>query len=124
MSISYQLHNVETYRKLSQHNTSGHVQLDLFDFSISGPEPDNEHLSEFTDLSDYGQGEGRFFFFNLSTTISTAQAVALVLGITAVLGSIAALAFFFMLNMGGGGKDDSSHGEHDLLDRLSGFNKN
>ncbi|TRY67170.1 hypothetical protein TCAL_03084, partial [Tigriopus californicus] len=69
----------------------------------------NDHLSDFTDLSDYDQGEGRLFF-NLSSTISTAQAVALVLGITAVLGSIAALFFFFMLNMNGGGTDDSSHG--------------
>lgn len=53
------------------------------------------------------EGAARLFFlvFNTSTTLTNAQAVALVLGLTALIGGIAAAAYFFLLTSGTG-----SHG--------------
>ena len=43
--------------------------------------------------------------FNTSNTLSTAQALAIVLGISALLGGLAAAAYFLLLTMGDDGKE-------------------
>ena len=72
----------------------------------SSSSSDLQLLSE-DDLLSYDPdfaGEGRLFFiFNTSQTITTGQAAAIILGITALLGGLAALAYFFLLSMDSGG---------------------
>ena len=48
--------------------------------------------------------------FNASTTLTTSQAVALVIGLTALFGGLAAAAYFFLLSMQGGGGEDTGGG--------------
>ena len=78
-------------------------------------EDDFEDVSSSSLLSEDDFAGRLFLIFNTSTTISQAQAIAIVLGITALLGGLAAAAYFFLLSMGnddGGGYSDSSSYGH------------
>ena len=73
-------------------------------FSGGDSTPYSDYDATDLDSALIEEATGRLFLtFNTSTTLTTAQAIALILGLTALFGGLAAAASFFLLSMQGGG---------------------
>ena len=70
---------------------------------------DESDLFESSDLLEEATGR-LFLVINASTTLTESQAIALIIGLTALFGGLAAAAYFFLLSMQGGGGEEASGG--------------